>query len=69
MGMCEYAYKKNGNDDTVRCKLLNPMSDCCGNVKFCRMTGHWINRDTYKSCPIRKTGIASGKGKENGRNI
>lgn len=69
MAMCEFAYKKNGNDDTVRCRLLSPSGDCCGNVKFCRMTGHWENSGNYKGCPIRKTGITQGKGKENGRSI
>lgn len=69
MGMCEYAYKKNGNDDTVRCKLLNPMSDCCGNVKFCRMTGHWENRENYRQCPIRRRGKELGRKNENGKPV
>lgn len=53
MASCEYAFKR-GADDTVRCKLLPENSNCCGNVKYCRMTGHWENRDTYKECPIRR---------------
>lgn len=67
MGMCEYAYKKNGNDDTVRCKRLNPNADCCGNVKFCRMTGRWTNSDNYESCPIRRAGLEKKEGDWNGR--
>lgn len=56
MAQCEFSYKKSGGDDTVRCKLLNPNGDCCGCVKFCRMTRHWENNDTYKNCPIRRKG-------------
>ena len=56
MPQCEFLYKKNGNDDTVRCKLLNPNGDCCGNVKFCRMTGRWENSKNYANCPIRTKG-------------
>ena len=56
MAVCEYSYKRNGGDDTVRCKMLNPNGDCCAYVKFCRITGHWVNGDNYKNCPVRKTG-------------
>jgi len=56
MPACEFSYRKNGNDDTVRCKLLNPNGDCCGNVKFCRQTGHWENTRDYARCPIRAKG-------------
>ena len=67
MPQCEYSYKKNGNDDTVRCTVLSPNSDCCAFVKFCRMTGHWENNDTYKTCPIRRRDAELEKEKKNGR--
>ena len=57
MAQCEFSYKKNGNDDTVRCRLLNSNGDCCGNVKFCRITRHWENSGNYKDCPIRRRGL------------
>lgn len=50
---CEHAYKCD-RDDTVRCKLMRPPNDCCGFVKFCRMTGHWENNDSFPHCVIRK---------------
>lgn len=70
MAHCEFSYKKGGSDDTVRCTLLNKNGDCCGNVKFCRMTRHWENSDQFKNCPVRLRGIAMQneltEGKENG---
>lgn len=56
MARCEFSYKKVGNDDTVRCRLLHPNGDCCGNVKFCRTTGHWENTENYETCPVRRRG-------------
>ena len=41
----------------MRCTLLNKNGDCCGNVKFCRMTRHWENNDQYKNCPVRLRGL------------
>lgn len=68
MAVCEFSYKK-GADDTVRCQRLNPSGDCCCFVKFCHMTGHWQNNDTYKNCPVRKSGLEEGKEKTDGRKL
>ena len=61
MAACEFSYK-HGADDTVRCKKLNGGGDCCGCVKFCHVSGHWENSDTYKNCPIRKKFLNEKKG-------
>jgi len=66
---CEFGFKKGGGDDTLRCKILDPMSNCCVHVKFCRMTGHWENSDQYKECPMRKKGKKEGKDQKNGRTV
>ncbi len=68
MSFCEYAFKKGG-DDTVRCKALPENSNCCGNVKFCRITGRWENRDIYKSCPIRRKMMNLGGETKNGKQV
>lgn len=68
MPQCKYAFKR-GNDDTVRCKLLSENGNCCGNVKFCRVTGHWENRDTWKNCPIKKHHESLGGEKKNGQQV
>ena len=65
MAQCEFSYKK-GADDTVRCKMLSPNGDCCGCVKFCRMTRHWENSESYTNCPIRKRGMELKKEDKNG---
>ncbi len=69
MAECEFSYKRNGADDTVRCTALDYNSDCCCFVKFCHMTGHWINNDTYKNCPIRKTALKKRKENSDGREV
>lgn len=66
MAQCEFSYKKNGRDDTVRCRLMSINGDCCGNVKFCQMTRHWENDKNYKNCPIRLRGIGLKEEKKNG---
>ena len=66
MAQCEFSYKKNGNDDTVRCKLLNPNGDCCGNVKFCQKTRHWENSAEWQQCPIRRKGLELAEERKNG---
>jgi hypothetical protein len=68
MAQCEFSYKRNG-DDTVRCQLLNRNGDCCGNVKFCRMTNHWENNSGWERCPIRLRGIELGKEKKDGKQV
>lgn len=68
MPTCEFSYKK-GADDTVRCRLLNANGDCCGNVKFCRMTGKWENSDGFKNCPVRKHGIELEGERKNGKPV
>lgn len=68
MAQCEFSYKR-GADDTVRCTLLNRNGDCCGNVKFCRMTNHWENSGDWEKCPIRKRGIELEKEKKNGKQV
>lgn len=65
---CEFAYKK-GNDDTVRCKMLNPNGDCCGCVKFCRLTGKWENSNSWKTCLVRKRGLELEGEKKNGKPV
>lgn len=65
---CEFAYKKGG-DDTVRCKLMNPNGDCCGYVKFCRLTGKWENSNNWKTCLYRKRGIELEGEKKNGKPV
>lgn len=69
MAVCEFSYKKNGADDTVRCTLLHKNGDCCGNVKFCRLTGHWENSENYERCPVRKRGIELEKEKKDGKQV
>ena len=66
MAQCEFSYKKTGADDTVRCKLMGGNGDCCGNVKFCRMTRHWENTNDYKNCPVRLRGLELKEEKKNG---
>ena len=66
MAQCEFSYKKDNNDDTVRCTLLSKNGDCCAFVKFCQITRHWENNDTYKNCPIRKRGKELREEKKNG---
>jgi hypothetical protein len=68
VAQCEFSYKKDA-DDTVRCRLMNGNGDCCGNVKFCRITRHWENTDVYKACPVRKRGIELEREKENGKQV
>lgn len=68
MPKCEFAFK-DGGDDTVRCKLLSPNGNCCGNVKFCRMSGRWENNDGWKKCPVRKRGLELEGEKKNGKPV
>jgi hypothetical protein len=39
-------------------------NDCCGNVKFCRITNHWENTDGWKRCPMLKYKTAEEKKNE-----
>ena len=50
---CEHAYKNHG-DDTLRCRAMGGSGNCCGYVKFCRLTGHWEKSDAWNSCALRK---------------
>lgn len=51
---CPQAYRYNAQDDTLRCRKMAYPNDCCGNVKFCRITSHWENTDDWKRCPMLK---------------
>lgn len=50
---CEHAYKARG-DDTLRCRGMGGSGNCCGYIKFCRLTGHWENSENWQQCALRK---------------
>lgn len=50
---CEHAYKAPG-DDTLRCRGMGGSGNCCGYIKFCRLTGHWENSESWHQCALRK---------------
>lgn len=64
---CEKAYKRAG-DDTLRCDQMQYPNDCCAHVKFCRITGHWENGETYADCPLRKSKNLKGE-KNDGKQV
>lgn len=68
MASCEFSFKRGG-DDTVRCRALPDAANCCGNVKFCRITGRWENNEQFKDCPIRKKQRNLNGGNKNGKQV
>lgn len=61
---CPQAYRHDAQDDTLRCRKMGYPNDCCGNVKFCRITNHWENTDGWKRCPMLKYKTAEEKKNE-----
>ena len=68
MSACEFSFKRGG-DDTVRCRALPESGNCCGHVKFCRITGRWENSEMFKNCIVRKKQKDLNGGNKNGKQV